>query len=107
MGVLLAGGPAQACALAAAMDMHASEGAVSSEPAVSSGVGAAGDPVASNAAAMHVHVSEGTVSSEPAVGSGVGAALSSMCSRRKRTRGKQPAKEICARVIVCMLISAV
>ena len=45
-----AGGPAEeAGAPAAAINMHASDGAVSSEPAVSSGVGATGDPVVSSA----------------------------------------------------------
>ena len=72
--VLLAGGPAE-------------------EAASASGLALAGAP----AAAMDMRASEGAVSSERAVSSGVGAAAPSMCSRRKRCRGKQPAKETRAR----------
>ena len=50
MEVLLAGGPEDEAGVpAAAIHMHASDYAVSSAPAVSSGVGATGDPVVSSA----------------------------------------------------------
>ena len=120
LNVRLAGGPpeeatsasylAPVVAPAAALDMHASEGAVSSEPAVSSGVGAAGDPVVSNALVVShapgaVHAA--AVSGDGEVAADAEGAAPPMCSRRTRRRGKQPVQETCACMSVCMLIATV
>ena len=76
--------------------------------AVSSGVGAAGDPVVSSAPAVSnapeaVHAA--AVSGDGEVAADAEGAVPPVCSQRKRRRGKQPAKETCACIVVCMLIA--
>ena len=73
-----------------------SSGARGGRPVVSSAPAVSNAPEAGHAAA---------VSGDGEVAADAEGAAPPVCSQRKRRRGKQPAKETCACILVCMLIA--